>query len=259
MRAREQWIFPGMPVLALLRARPAALKPLEVWGIDPWLDPHARLEALAAAKHIPWTKFEAGLVELPASDCERAWNSESIPDLLDCLVADHRDILGRLVPAIRNALSRAPSAHADPLAGPDGGWNGFVSDLEEHIREEENFLFPRLLHYAYCLRHHGRHPDFDGGSVNVYIAIRLLGNEHRQMDALRRFMAGREALAPGPEEESPAREKLAELLAEFQERLERHNHVEEHVLYPKARDLEKSLYDSAIAGAAASRSPSPSP
>jgi hemerythrin superfamily protein len=91
--------------------------------------------------------------------------------------------------------------------------------------------------------------------VNVYFAIRLLGNEHRQMEALRRFMAGRAALAP--ERESPAQAKLAELMAEFQERLERHNHVEEHVLFPKARDLEKSLYDSAIAGAAASRSPSP--
>lgn len=250
MRASEQWIFPGMPVLALLRARPAALKPLEAWGIDPWLDPHARLEALAAAKHIPWTRFEADLEELPSGGCEQKWDSDSIPDLLDCLVADHRDILGRLVPALRVALARALAAHAEPPPGPGEGWNEFLTHLEEHIREEENFLFPRLLHYVYCLRHHGRHPDFEGGSVNVYFAIRLLGNEHRQMEALRRFMAGRATLAPGPERESPAQAKLAELLAEFQERLERHNHVEEHVLYPKARDLEKCLYDAAIAGTA---------
>ena len=91
MRESEQWIFPGMPVLALLRIRPAALKPLEAWGIEPWLDPHARLEALAASKHIPWPRFEADLEELPSGGCEQAWKSESIPDLLDCLVADHRD------------------------------------------------------------------------------------------------------------------------------------------------------------------------
>jgi hypothetical protein len=44
------------------------------------------------------------------------------------------------------------------------------------------------------------------------------------------------------------KENLWRLLFEFQSRLERHNRVEEKILYPKARDLEKSLYDAAIAG-----------
>lgn len=248
MGESEQWIFPGMPVLALLNARPAALGVLEGWGIDPWADPKARLDALAAAKGIPWPAFEAGLDGLPGIDGDRDWESASIPDLLDHLIADHRDILDRLVPALRDALDRAPSSTEDPHAGPNGDWRAFAAGLDAHMREEENFLFPRLLHFAYCLRHHGCHPDFDGGSVNVYIAIRLLGNEHRQKEELRRFLADQDARFRALAKGTPGQESIGRLLEEFRERLERHNHLEEEVLYPKARDLEKSLYDAAIAG-----------
>lgn len=251
MRASEQWIFPGMPVLALLNERPAALRLLEAWNIDPWLDPHARLDVLAASKRIAWQKFESELHGLPESDGDRDWERASIPDLLDHLIADHREILTRILPALRAALARIPSAGKETHASPEKGWKAFAADLEAHMREEENFLFPRLLHYVYCLRHHGRHADFDGGSVNVYIAIRLLGNEHRQKEAFKRFLAVQEERIRGMAGASADRERLKQLLAEFQERLERHNHLEEAVLYPKARDLEKSLYDAAIAGSSA--------
>jgi iron-sulfur cluster repair protein YtfE (RIC family) len=250
----EQWIFPGMPVQALLNARPAALKLLEAWKIDPWFDPHASLEALAAAKRIPWNEFEAGLGGLPAGERDGDWQNASLPDLLDHLIADHRDILGRIMPALRLALARATSPSQESPARPEGDWKAFAEGLEAHMREEENFLFPRLLHYAYCLRHHGCHPDFDGGSVNVYIAIRLLGNEHRQMDAFRRFLADQETRLRRSGKGSLDHERLGPLLAEFRDRLERHNHLEEAVLYPKARDLEKALYDAAIAGPQASSS-----
>jgi len=250
MHESEQWIFPGMPVLALLHTRPAALTLLEAWGIDPWLDPHAHLDALAAAKHVPWSEFEAALVGLPDLDEDRDWESASLSDLLDHLIADHRGMLNRSLPALRFALARMPATEKDMPAGSDAAWKLFADGLEAHMREEEHFLFPRLLHYAYCLRHHGRHPDFDGGSVNVYIAIRLLGNEHRQKEILMRFLEDQEAHASGSSPGSPEKERFMRLLAEFRNRLERHNHLEEEVLYPKARGLEKSLYDSAIAGSA---------
>jgi regulator of cell morphogenesis and NO signaling len=250
MRASEQWIFPGMPVSALLNARPAALGLLETWGIDPWLDPHAHLDALAAAKQVPWPKFESALDELPYLDEDRDWEDATLPDLLDHLIADHRDMLDRIVPALRSELARIPATEKNPPLDSHAAWKLFADGLEAHMREEENFLFPRLLHYAYCLRHHGRHPDFDGGSVNVYIAIRLLGNEHRQKEIFMRFLEDQEAHVAGSAIGSPEHERLVPLLTEFRNRLERHNRLEEAVLYPKARDLEKSLYDAAIAGSA---------
>lgn len=250
MGPNEAWIVPEMKALTLLQVRPAALAPLERWGIDPWQHPEARLDALSVSARVPWPEFAAVLASLPAT-AGSGLESASIPELLDYLVADHREILGGLVPAVRTALQRLSALPDGAGAGLDEAWDSLTSGLAAHMREEESFLFPRLLHYAHCLRTRGRHPDFNGGSVNVYIAIRLLGNEHLQMDALRRFLYGRDALASGQEQGSAELTRVLRMLTDFQERLERHNHVEEAILYPKARDLEKSLYDAAIAGAGA--------
>ncbi len=251
MGSSEPWIVPEMQALTLLRIRPAALGPLERWGIDPWQDPEARLDALSVSAGVPWPEFAAVLASLPTKAGGAELEDASIPDLLDYLVADHREILGELVPAVRAALEGLPKVPDGARADLDETWGAFTSGLAAHMREEETFLFPRLLHYANCLRRRGQHPDFNGGSVNVYIAIRLLGNEHLQMDALRRFLYGRDALASRPGAGSKEQTHVLRMLTHFQERLERHNHVEEAILYPKARELEKSLYDAAIAGAVA--------
>ena len=133
MRAGEQLIFPGMPVSALLNARPAALRLLETWGIDPWLDPHAHLDALAAAKQVPWPEFEAALDELPYLDEDRDWEDTTLPDLLDHLIADHRDMLDRIVPALRFELARIPATEKDPPLGSDAAWNLFADGLEAAV------------------------------------------------------------------------------------------------------------------------------
>jgi iron-sulfur cluster repair protein YtfE (RIC family) len=249
MRMNEPGIVPEMSALSLLKARPSVLSRLERWGIDPWLDPDARLGTLAASLGLPWSVFAAALASVPSGAGRADLENAPLPEILDYLVADHREILGELVPAIRTALACLPPGPDGAPAGLDGIWNAFTSGLEAHMREEESFLFPRLLHYLHCLRHHGQHPDFAGGSVNVYIAIRLLGNERLQMDALRRLLQGRNALAARPGTGSAEQENLLASLAVFEARLERHNHEEEKILYPIARELEKSLYDAAIAGA----------
>src|SRR6185503_15839302 len=93
-----------------------------------------------------------------------------------------------------------------------------------------------------------RHPDFNGGSVKVFIALRMLRNEHHQMDSLCRVLEGWEAVprpgAGAPDAENP----LNELIGQLQERLERHSRIEETVLFPRAMALEKALYDTAISG-----------
>jgi iron-sulfur cluster repair protein YtfE (RIC family) len=251
MRANEVRIVPELPALSLLKMRPAVLGRLERWGIDPWQVPPASLGQLAAALGLPWPEFSASLADVPSLPEGANLENAAIPELLDYLVADHREILGELVPAVRTALACQPAGPDGAPAGLDEAWNFFTSGLEAHMQEEESFLYPRLLHYAHGLRRSGQHPDFAGGSVNVYIAIRLLGNEHLQMDALRRFLSSRDALAARPGTGMAEQAELLRLLADFQARLERHNFVEEKILYPKARELEKSLYDAAIAGAAA--------
>jgi iron-sulfur cluster repair protein YtfE (RIC family) len=248
--ARDNRYHPGLPVLSLLRARPLAQETLERLGLNPWIDPRMTLGELCSGKAIPWPELEAMLREIPDSLPQRDWDRAPLPLLLDHLVSDHAEIQGRILPEIHSALALA-SEHGTVqgrLAYLVGAWPGFTADLAAHMKEEEVFLFPRLLHYDYCVRHRDQHPGFSGGSVNVFIAIHLLGNENRQSDALFRFIGEMEAASRTGPVISEAEAGLLGLVASFQERLKRHNALETAILFPRAKSMEKALYDAAIAG-----------
>ena len=153
------------------------------------------------------------------------------------------------LPGIREELRRL-----SPESGVSQGfdylsseWPAFAEGLVNHFREEETFLFPRLLDYDYCLRHRGSHPDFTSGSVNVFVAIHLIGNERRQMDAFHRFIEGWYT-APAHPASPYDTATLSRLLTTFNRTLTAHNKLESEVLFPLAVALEKASYDAAIAG-----------
>jgi hypothetical protein len=75
------------------------------------------------------------------------------------------------------------------------------------------------------------------------------------MKALRRFLAEWQALLPSRPAGAEPPGKLQELLREFQDRIERHSHLEEAVVFPRAAVLEKTLYDRAISGTASESLP----
>lgn len=235
-------------VLSLIRRHPAAQEILEDMGIDPWEDPSAPLQALCARQGIGNGEASRRLASIEEPAETEDWRIASLPRLLEYLVRDHERILKELIPGIEDALARALSGGTRPqrLESLSRCWPGFVGHLAEHVREEEAFLFPRILHYGHCVRHRNQHPDFTGGSVNVFIAIHLMGNEARMMEALDRFLAEdgrREAAADtGPEAD------LRKALDRFRERIRRHSRMETEILYPRAKALEKSLYDAAISG-----------
>lgn len=182
----------------------------------------------------------------PAID-EADWALTPLPELLDFLARDHERIRGSMVPEVESALARAlardnPSPREESLARE---WPAFALHLAAHMKEEETFLFPRLLHYDYCVGQGDSHPDFAGGSVNVFIAIHLMGNETRQMEALDRLLEGKD-----PRNAASMDAELVRALSAFRDHLIRHSRLETEVLFPRAKALEKSLYDAAISGKA---------
>lgn len=248
MDQRANWLHPGIPVLTLLRKKPLAQEELERLGLNPWADPRMPLEVLGTKAGIQWPELDARLEALPDTLAERDWDSVSLPFLLDHLVRDHDDIRDRLLPDIQNALAHSSSLNSDSgrIAYFSEAWPGFAAELIAHMKEEESFLFPRLLHYAHCVKNHVRHPDFTGGSVSVFIAVHLMGNETHLMEALDRFVKGWEtsprAWQSGTDSELQGRIKI------FRERIMSHNILETTLLFPRAKALEKALFDAAISG-----------
>jgi iron-sulfur cluster repair protein YtfE (RIC family) len=186
---------------------------------------------------------------LPGTDAE--WNGQPIFHLIDFLSREHRQFLHGLLPAIKHALEQEHMRNGESLRRLRylvEEWPRFSSALAEHIHEEEAFLFPKILQYDYCLRHTRNHPDFQGGSVNVFVALRLLGNEKSQMQGIRRFLNELRYSPEPASQEGSLENRLEPLLQDLQARLIKHAELETEILFPMAKAVEKILIDKQIAG-----------
>jgi iron-sulfur cluster repair protein YtfE (RIC family) len=187
-------------------------------------------------------------LEVPAADSD--WRKLPISHLLDRLVEEHRAFRKEFLPIIGRALSEdwsSDPASLEWFQRSAGDWPAFSGALSEHLREEEQILFPRLLRYEASLRDPGLDPLFNGGSARVFASLRLLEHEHRDLALMRGFLD--KALPAYPGSVSSALERrLRPLLTDLRERLRAHAALETSVLFPMASDLEKTLYDLQIQG-----------
>jgi iron-sulfur cluster repair protein YtfE (RIC family) len=246
----NDWLYPTTKVESLLLARPRAAELLERLGINPWANLTSDVGEVCARKGIAWDRFagEMDALSIPAADSD--WRNLPISHLLDHLEEDHRIFRREYLPAVGRALSEDWSddpASLEWLQSRSGEWPAFSGVLSEHLREEEQVLFPRLLRYEASLRDPRVDPLFAGGSARVFASLRLLEHEHRDLVLLRGFLD--KALPTRPDSAACALERrLMPLLGEFRDRLRAHAALETTVLFPMATELEKTLYDLQIQG-----------
>lgn len=250
MQPRNDWLFPSTKVESLLLARPRAAELLERLGIDPWANLSSDIGEACVRQGVAWDRILAEMDALPIPDVKSDWRNLPVSHLLDHLVEEHRVFRKEFLPAISRALSEdwsSDPASLEWLQRSAGEWPAFSGALSEHLREEEQVLFPRLLRYEASLRDPGLDPLFNGGSARVFASLRLLEHEHRDLALMRGFLD--KALPAFPGSVSCALERrLRPLLTDFRDRLRAHAALETSVLFPMAADLEKALYDLQIQG-----------
>ncbi|MDB5047094.1 MAG: Hemerythrin cation binding domain protein [Fibrobacteres bacterium] len=251
MDSMEKWLFPGTTLGTVLKVRPMAISILEKYGVNPWDPRYPTVGEMCRDKGISLDVFSAEIKSLPVPDRDTDWKRRPIFHLLDFLAHEHRQYLHGLLPAIRHSLAQEYQGDGESLRRLRylvEEWPAFSAALAEHIHEEESFLFPKILHYEYCLKHKEEHPDFSNGSVNVYVAMQMLGNEKKQMAAVRRFLNEVKFSTAANGAAGCLEEHIEPLLEDLQSRLMAHAALETNELFPKAKFLEKALMDARIAG-----------
>lgn len=253
MQNIDTWLFLGTPPPTVLRKRPMALSIFEKHGLDPWHPDYQTISELCASRKIPMEAFFAEMKSLPMPDAGNDWKIRPIYELLDFLTREHADLMNGPIAEITQVLSGKASGDTDSrlrLQSLVMEWPEISSSLLDHMQEEEAFLFPKILQYDHCLRHKACHPDFTGGSVNVFVAIRMLDNEKRQLAGIRRFL--NEVLFSRAACDIPGslESRLEPLLESLQTRLLDHSGIETNVLFPMAKAVEKALMDVRISGVA---------
>ena len=160
--------------------------------------------------------------------------------LIAHIVGTHHSYVRQSLPGILDHLSKVVAAHGSrhpELAFIESQFSQAAEDLLLHLVKEEQVLFPYIVSLADAINHRGPHPPDMFGTVQN--PIRMMEIEHQE--AGDRMVAIRELshnYAPPADACNTYRLVLEELHA-FERDLRRHVDLENHVLFPKALELEE--------------------
>lgn len=160
--------------------------------------------------------------------------------LVEYIVSHHHAYVRRSVPVIQQHLAKVLAAHGarhSELQLIDSQFSKVADELAQHMVKEEQVLFPYIHALAEAVDHNGPHPPDMFGTVQN--PIRMMEIEHQEVgdgvEALRELSHDYQP----PVDACRTYRLVLEELEAFERDLHTHVHLENHVLFPKAVELEE--------------------
>ena len=225
---------------------PAAIAVLEKYRLDFCWAGDKSLDTAAAEAGIP---LETILCEMGSAlttcRAEQAdWNTAGLDALMQYIVVRHHAYLRKELPLMERLVARVREtpgrADANTLAPLEKVFRFFKRELENHLRREEEVLFPLIRQLETASKSGAELPRFPFGPLANPIGI--MEEDH---DAERRQMQKMLVVTgnyTGPAETANAFRSLFERLQIMESDLRLHVHLEDHILFPRADVLENSSW-----------------
>jgi len=173
----------------ILRKYPQARSVLARFGVAP--GQRTTLAVAASEKHIPVNLLLAALEEIgnapPArDDVLTDWAVADTNELIDYIERQHHTYLRRELPHLEHLLKRVMKTHRRRYGTMLGALQATLASLrieiEEHLRVEEQILFPRVRDIEHHRRNGGSPLQVGGTFVDV-VAMDQMKYEHELVDA----------------------------------------------------------------------------
>lgn len=241
-------ISPQMAVRTLIKVRPMAVGLLDKRDVRFWDALDRPVEEVVRRSVLGDFLEEIGSSKVPAADTD--WLAMPLYWLVDYLTGCHRDFLLHDLREMGHLLdihTIADSEESASLREIHRAYQDFTRELQAHVEEEEGILFPKVLRYEACLRDSRVHPEFHRGSIQSYMAIRL-NQEEKRLQGACDVLASRIREHAAAHEGSFTATELTGLLGRLREKLDDHSDLENKILFPTARSMEKNLYNLSIGG-----------
>jgi len=221
---------------------PAAIAVLEKYRLDFCWAGDKSLDTAAAEAGIP---LETILCEMGSAlttcRAEQAdWNTAGLDALMQHIVVRHHAYLRKELPLMERFVTRAREtrgrADANSLAPLEKIFRFFRRELENHLRREEEVLFPLIRQLEKASKSGAELPRFPFGPITNPIGIMEEDHdaERRQMEKML-VMTGNYT---GPAEAVHAFRSFFEKLQALELDMRLHVHLEDHILFPRAGVLE---------------------
>lgn len=216
------------------------------WGINYCCGGNIPLAEACAIKEVDIDTLELDLqqatqtLNLPNSVAFHKWPVEF---LIDYIVYVHHDYVKAALPALKQLVQSFVNGHAEKypyLLQVRETFLNLAIELEEHIQEEEESIFP----YVKQISNTFKRKEVYGGlfvrtmrkplaevTAKEHSRIRALLNQLREQTA--NYTFGADACAN--------HQVIYNKLKEFDAYLIQHKHLENNILFPKALEMEKTL------------------
>ena len=221
---------------------PAAIAVLEKYRLDFCGAGDKSLEAAAAEAGIPLETIlcEMGSALTTCRAEQPDWDTAGLDTLMQHIVVRHHAYLRKELPLMERLVTRVREtrgrADANTLAPLEKVFRFFRRELENHLRREEEVLFPLIRQLETASKSGAELPRFPFGPITNPIGI--MEEDH---DAERQQMQKMLILIgnyTGPAEAANAFRSLFEKLQALELDMRLHVHLEDQILFPRAAVLE---------------------
>ena len=162
--------------------------------------------------------------------------------LADYIINNHHAYVVNSVSTIEHHLQKVVSAHGErhhELAEIESAFTELKNELLEHMAKEEKMLFPYIKKMNIALKNTLEMPVPPFGTIEN--PIKVMEHEHDNAGNLLKKINSLSSAYNPPKDACATFRVLYNELREFEDDLHIHIHLENNILFPKAKKLEEAL------------------
>lgn len=185
------------------------------------------------------TALETAINETREEDEVKIWINEPLTDIVDHIMTKHHTFMWKELPitdALLDRVVRAHSAkHGEFLVSLQKIYKELKADLEHHLKDEEDILFPFIKKFEATINEGSSYKD----SARFKEIVDTLCKEHDDAGAALSQMRSLTSNYVLPSDVCASFESLYENLQAIEDDLHEHVHLENTVLFPRVKELIK--------------------
>jgi len=176
------------------------------------------------------------------SDQRMRFDTWDAPLLIDFILQHHHSYVRESIPHIQELLNKVCDVHGEDspfLLQVRDDFNALAEELTHHMPKEEEILFPaiRKLYSA---------QDANASTFNLQAPIQVMEHEHENAGALIKSIRQLTNNYAPPEYACPTFKATYIMLEQFDKDLMQHIHLENNILFPKAKEMQTKHHTSLI-------------
>jgi regulator of cell morphogenesis and NO signaling len=215
------------------------------FGIDFCCGGGITIEKACQKKNLDYTQLKEELLNVDEAPKAYNYNSWNLDFLIDHIINVHHSYVKESITLIlqySNRVAEVHGHHFTEVIEINKLFTEAANELYAHLQKEENVLFPYIKKLSYLKNEEQplSLPPF--GNINNPIA--MMESEHESVGDIFKEIARLTNNYTPPQEACNTFRALYSKLDEFEQDLHQHIHLENNILHPKAKQLEKDLINS---------------